>query len=582
MARRISENLGISQSITKTRVAVYARFSCDKQRDESIEDQVNEAQRYCIEHDYIIVNVYPDYAISGRSDDRPQFLQMIEDAKQGKFDTVLVWKMDRFARNMQDQYYYEKLINDAGVRLESVKERIAGNSIEASMSKGMLAIFAQIRSQQSAEDTMRGMLGKARKCQYLGVHWFGYSHDGDTITLDPVEAPIAQEIHSRYLKGQSQKEIVQWLNDAGVKGAGGKPVGDTFVTGILKNMVYAGVYTWGKVKDDRGNVVKGPDGKPIPLVRVEDGVPAIVTMEEKERCLWRLQYRKHANAKADYLLSGKLFCSDCELPMHGETCKNHDGIPFFRYCCQGQRKACNGVFWKDRTESIVAKTIRETLAKKDVRELIADGYMLFKNNQRPEASIEAVKADLKNIDKQRQNLVKAVEDGMPYKHVQDKMAKLDAQELDATRKLERFERSICEITKADALQFLELLADGMLSDEELLKGFVSSVWAKGNSLIAVMNFPGKDSTPYEIECILNELEEIAGQAQVRFIPSLGYDYPKKELEPAGQMLVREFNSWLPQDEDNTNLKRPTILDAHGVPVVILESGFGVFISLKAA
>ena len=84
---------------TKTRVAVYARFSCDKQRDESIEDQVNEAQKYCIEHGYVIVNVYPDYAISGRSDERPQFLQMIEDAKKGMFDTVLVWKMDRFASN---------------------------------------------------------------------------------------------------------------------------------------------------------------------------------------------------------------------------------------------------------------------------------------------------------------------------------------------------------------------------------------------------------------------------------------------------------------------------------------------------
>ena len=222
----------------RMRVAVYARFSCDKQRDASIEDQVNEAQRYCESHDYEIVQVYADYAISGRSDDRPQFLQMIEDACNGVFDIVLVWKIDRFARNMQDQYYYEKLINDAGVTLESVKENIAGNVIEASMSKGMLAIFAQLRSQQGSEDVMRGMLGKAQKCQYLGYQWLGYTHDGDEIVLDPVTADIARDIHLRYLAGDPIIDIVAWINSQGITNRNGGPVGKTYVTGILKNRVY--------------------------------------------------------------------------------------------------------------------------------------------------------------------------------------------------------------------------------------------------------------------------------------------------------------------------------------------------------
>jgi DNA invertase Pin-like site-specific DNA recombinase len=543
----------------KTRVAVYARFSCDKQRDASIEDQVNEAQRYCDERGYEIVKVYPDYAISGRSDDRPQFLQMIEDAKSGAFDTVLVWKMDRFARNMQDQYYYEKLINDAGVRLESVKEHISGNSIEASMSKGMLAIFAQIRSQQSAEDTMRGMLGKARKCQYLGVHWFGYTHDGDTITLDPIEAPIAREIHDRYLKGTSQKDIVEWLRSKDVRGASGKPVGNTFVTGILKNDVYAGVYTWGKVKDERGNVVLDQDGKPIPLVRVEGGVPAIVTMEEKEACLRRLQYRKHANAKADFMLSGKLYCSDCGLPMHGETCTNHDGIVFYRYCCQGRRKACNGVFWKERTEEAIAKTIRQLLTRKDVLELIADGFERYKSRKKPQASIDAVKADMKSIAKQRDNLIKAVQDGMPYAHVKEKMEQLDAQQASDEKRLADLERSQCEITRADVLQFLALVADGMRTDEELLKAFVSQVWVNGDRAIAVMNFNGKQTTPYEVECLI-----------------------KEKHEPAGQEQVRATSLWLPQDGDKTNQKRAENTLIAGTPIVLLESGIGVMISLNAA
>ena len=542
-----------------TRVAVYARFSCDKQRDASIEDQVSEAERYCAERGYEIVAVYPDYAISGRSDDRPQFLKMIEDAKEGQFDTVLVWKLDRFARNMRDQGYYEKLINDAGVQLESVKERITGNSIDASLSKGMLTIFAQIRSQQSAEDTMRGMLGKARKCQYLGVTRYGYSHDGDEITIDPVTAPIAREIHTRYLKGEAQSDIVAWLRSLDVRGPGGKLVGKTFVAGVLKSETYAGVYTWGKVKDERGNVILDPDGKPIPVVRVEGGVPAIVSKEEKEACLRRIRYNKHANAKADYLLSGKLYCLECGRPMHGETCKNHDGIEFWRYCCQGRRKACTGVYWKERTEEAIAKTIRQILTEPGVAELIADGFERFRARKRPQASIEAVKADLKAIGKQRDNLIQAVEDGMPYKHVKEKMDKLDAQQAADERKLAELERSQCEITRADVLQFLGLISHGVRTDEEILKAFVSQVWVSGDRAVAVMNFMGHGASPYEIDCLL-----------------------QKNLEPAGKPQVRETINWLPTNERKTNQKTPVIYTVSGTPIALLEQGLGIVASLHAA
>lgn len=555
----MAETLHHAESELKPRVAVYARFSCDKQRDASIEDQVSEAERYCSERGYEIVKVYPDYAISGRSDDRPQFLQMIEDARQGAFDTVLVWKMDRFARNMQDQYYYEKLINDAGVRLESVKEHISGNSIEASMSKGMLAIFAQIRSQQSAEDTMRGMLGKARKCQYLGVTQFGYSHDGDTITLDPVQAPIVREIHTRYLSGDPQKSIVEWLNSIDVRGNRGRPVGFTFVSNILKNDLYCGVYKWGKVKDERGKVVLGPDGNPMPLVRVEGGMPAIVTPEEKAECIRRMGFRKRANPNSDYPLSGKMFCAVCGSPMHGETCTNHMGTVYHRYCCQGKRKACSGVYWKEQTEAAITDTIRKLLARPEVAETIADRFEKYRARKRPEASIEAANSDLRTICRQRDNLVKAVQDGMPYAHVREKMEKLDAEQAGVERKIAELERSVCEITRADVLRVLSLLADGMRSDAEILKAFLSQVWVDGDQALAVMNFMGKSSTQFEVESVL-----------------------KKMHEPAGCEQVRASSLWLPKKKLKTNSDEPCFLVVAGSSIALMESGIGFIIPLKAA
>ena len=546
-----------SGNTEKTRVAVYARFSCDKQRDASIEDQVYEAERYCESHDYEIVKLYTDYAMSGRSDDRPQFLSMIEDAQAGAFDVVLVWKMDRFARNMQDQFYHEKILSDAGVRLESVKENISGNGIEASMSKGMHAIFAQIRSQQSAEDTMRGMIGKARKCQYLGYQWLGYTHNGDTIIIDTETKELARGIHEQYIAGESIKEIVRWLNDQGVKNRNGKPVGYAYVTGILKNWAYAGVYTWGKMKDEQGRDVLDDDGLPVPLVRIEDGIPAIVTTEEKEACLRRMRFKKHVNSKSDYMLSGKLYCGTCGKLMHGETCRNNVGKKYFRYCCPKKRRACTGVYWKDDIESSVAKVVRSMLHETEVLECIADAFVKYRNGKKPKASIEAAQADLKAIKKQRDNLIQAVEDGMPYKHVKDKLEKLDASQERIEQKIASLSKKHDSVSREEILMMLTDVANGYRTDSEILKAFVSQVWVYGDEALAVMNFEGKTSTPYEIN-----------QAY-------------KKHEHAGQATCSCNLKMVPQRRNKTN-SAPVIYTAAGVPVILLESGFGILVTLKAA
>lgn len=541
------------------RVAVYARFSCDKQRDESIEDQLYEAERYCEAHGYEIVRAYTDYAISGRSDDRPQFLAMIDDAKSGAFEVVLVWKMDRFARNMQDQFFHEKILNDCGVRLESIKENISGNGIEASMSKGMHAIFAQIRSQQSAEDTMRGMLGKARKCQYLGYQWFGYSHDGDTITLDPIEAPIAEEIHMRYLSGSAIKEIIAWLKAQGVMTAQGKAPGYCFVNNILKSWRYAGVYTWGFEKDARGNKRLDALGNPIPLVCVPGGIPAIVSDDVKDRCIKRLEYGKHEKAKANYLLSGKLFCSECGNAMRGEVCKNHAGVEYYRYTCQKKRKACLGVYWKDATEDAVTKSVRDAFRDPDVLEIIAEKFAEYRSGQKPKASIAACESDLKAIRKQRDNLIKAVEDGMPYKHVRDKMEALDQQQAAVESRIAELEEAEAEISKADILSLLTNIAEGMRTNAEVIDAFVSQVWLYEDKAISVMNFTGRNSAAkYEIDCYM------------------------KTSEPAGHELVRMNRLWLPTGETIRTRKSPAMITAKGMPIILLEDGIGIVANLKAA
>ena len=103
---------------------IYARFSSERQRDESIEDQVRVCSDWAEGHGLSVVATYEDRALSGTSDDRPRFRQMIEDARSGNFGTVLVYKLDRFARDRFDAAAYRKRLAECGVTLQSAMESI--------------------------------------------------------------------------------------------------------------------------------------------------------------------------------------------------------------------------------------------------------------------------------------------------------------------------------------------------------------------------------------------------------------------------------------------------------------------------
>jgi DNA invertase Pin-like site-specific DNA recombinase len=103
---------------------LYARYSSTNQTEQSIEGQVHVCEKYAAQNDIQIVRHYIDRAISGTSDNRPQFQQMIADSRHGNFEIVLVYKLDRFARNRYDSAIYKKKLRDNGARVVSATENI--------------------------------------------------------------------------------------------------------------------------------------------------------------------------------------------------------------------------------------------------------------------------------------------------------------------------------------------------------------------------------------------------------------------------------------------------------------------------
>ena len=148
---------------------IYARFSSDNQRDESIDAQIRAIRDYAQKNDIMIVGEYVDRARSAMTDNRPEFLQMIADAANNDFDVVLVHKLDRFARNRQDSIGYRMQLKRHGVSLVSILEYLDSDSPESVILESVLEAMAEYYSLNLAREVRKGMHENALK----GIHTGG-------------------------------------------------------------------------------------------------------------------------------------------------------------------------------------------------------------------------------------------------------------------------------------------------------------------------------------------------------------------------------------------------------------------------
>ena len=116
----------------KTRAAIYARFSSHNQRSESIEIQVENSTRYCEENGFEIVRIYTDYAKTGRNTNRSDYKRMMEDARRGLFDFVVIYKVPRIMRNRDEMALTRIMLRKAGVEILYAGEEIASGSASTS------------------------------------------------------------------------------------------------------------------------------------------------------------------------------------------------------------------------------------------------------------------------------------------------------------------------------------------------------------------------------------------------------------------------------------------------------------------
>lgn len=257
---------------------IYARYSSDNQREESIEGQLRECKAFAARNDIQIVGTYIDRALSAKTDNRPDFQKMIKDSEKHTFDVVIVWKLDRFARNRYDSAHYKAILKRNDVRVISATEAISQGA-EGIILESVLEGMAEYYSAELSEKVIRGQTENAYKCKFNGgTIPFGYIIDKEkNFQLNPETAPFVLSAYKMYEEGMTMSEIADDFNVKGLRNTRGTKFNINSISKILTNRRYIGEYTYREIT-------------------IPDGIPAIVPKNLFERIQIQIQKNKKAPA----------------------------------------------------------------------------------------------------------------------------------------------------------------------------------------------------------------------------------------------------------------------------------------------
>ncbi len=302
---------------------IYARYSSHGQQEQSIDGQLRDCYAFAERQGYMIVGEYIDRALTGRNDDRPDFQRMLADAKKKQFKYIIVWKLDRFARNRYDSAVHKAELKKCGVRVISATENITDEP-EGIMLEGFLESLAEYYSANLSKHVKRGQRESILKGNVPGgVPPYGFKLVDKKLVADEEKAPIIRYIFEEYAKGTPKKKIFDELNARGIKNAYGKPFTFSSLQNNLRNPKYIGKFVYA------GEEVK-------------DCCEALVSEEVFNAVQKRLDRVKHApaagKAHEDYLLQGKAFCGYCGAALVGESGRNRHGTYYHYYACAEKKK----------------------------------------------------------------------------------------------------------------------------------------------------------------------------------------------------------------------------------------------------
>jgi site-specific DNA recombinase len=320
------------------KVAIYTRVSTDEQASEGYSLQVQEefltdhVKKYGWEiyHPNGKGGIYTD-DMSGYKLERPGLQRMLADAKNKKFDLILVYKIDRLSRRLRDLENIRTELESYNVHLKSASEPFDTTDSSGSLMFQQLGAFAEFERNRIKERVFPGMIKGVQNGNWQGAHWtpHGYKYNKPEKRLEvvPEEAKTVRMIYEMYLGNRSTAQITKYFFDQGTKARGGGLFHSKFVRDILRNRLYTGDLVWNKyhydpmkktkkglkyVKNDPSKVVIAK-GRHEPLISKKDWDTVQEKLHRNRRgALHRTSIRA-------YPLTGILFCGECDFKFRGAS-----------------------------------------------------------------------------------------------------------------------------------------------------------------------------------------------------------------------------------------------------------------------
>ena len=387
-------------------IAIYCRVSTEEQSENgySIDEQERLLEEWCKKMGYVIYKCYSDRGISGKNiKDRPALKELLSDAKAGKFDMVISWKINRVSRKLEDVLKIVNLLEKNNITFKSYSEPFETDTPAGRMQFQMMALIGEFERGTIAQNVKMGMIAKAKSGNWCGGRVLGYDlvpnnspeeekKGKNKLKINEKEAEIVRFIFNEYSKGKGYKAITNQINKLGYKTKKGNDFSVGSIRDILTNPVYIGEIrynvrqNWSEKR--RRNINPNP-------IRVKGKHEAIIDRELWDKVQLILESKKGKPSRiydGEYPLTGILRCPKCGAGMVISRTTNTlaDGSKkrIAYYCCGN---------WKNKGTSVCnSNTIRVDKANEYV----------FKKIEELVSNEAVIKAVVKNINKERKDKVK--------------------------------------------------------------------------------------------------------------------------------------------------------------------------------
>ncbi len=480
-------------------VVIYARYSSHNQTEQSIEGQLKVCYEYAKKNKLTVINEYIDRATTGTSDNREQFQKMLKDSEQKQFQGVLLYQLDRFARNRIESAINENTLNKNGVEIISAKENLSKDP-SGKLLKGVIESVNEYYSNELSVKVKRGMDLNADKCYYnggivpLGLKLevvevmngpFGKKIKKKRFVIDEEKAPIVQKIFNMYVNDHTMTDIIKYLNKQQIKTAQGKEFNKNSIRLIITNKKYIGIYAY------KGKEIKG-------------AIPNIIEEDVFYKAQEKLEKNKHAparkRAKAQYLLTTKLFCGNCKEMMVGVSGTSGNGNLHTYYGCKGswQHKCTRKNISKDYLENLVIEKAREILTDENI-EILANGVFEYLKKQEDKTDLKRLQKLLHKKEKEKNNLLDSLKQcniDIVKNTIFEEIQKIEQERIDIQKQIIEEEGNYIRVTVSQVKNFLKQIKKGSVNDikykKMLINVLINKIYLYDDNITIMFNIQNKD------------------------------------------------------------------------------------------